>query len=163
MKIVTQEGTPESVGRAAAIGLFMGFILPVGLQTFPALGLAFLFKANKALTWLFTCISNPATIFILYPIQCYTGSLLLFNPLDYDNLTGKFDAIAGADGFMDSLNEFSNLGLDIILSFFAGGLFYGVLFAAGGYVICKKLVTAYRIKREERRKAKLERNPATSD
>ncbi len=154
-KIISQEGTPESVGRGMAIGLFIGFILPVGLQTIPALALAFLFKANKALTWLFTCISNPASVFILYPIQCYTGSLLILNPMSFSALKEKFGAIANAEGFRAILDAFLELGADIMIAFFAGGLFYGILFAIAGYWTGSRLVRIYREKKARRRAARL--------
>ena len=47
-KVMQQEGTPESVGRGIAIGLFIGFILPIGTQTFPALFLAFSFQGKQS-------------------------------------------------------------------------------------------------------------------
>ncbi len=155
IRIITQEGTPESVGRGMAIGLFIGFILPVGLQTIPALVLAFLFKANKALTWLFTCVSNPASIFILYPIQCYTGSLLVMNPMSFESLREKFGAIASADGFRAVVDAFLDLGLDIMIAFFAGGLFYGTILAIAGYLIGARLVRLYRDRKAKRRAARL--------
>ena len=134
-----------------ALGLFIGFILPVGLQTLPALALAFLLKANKVLTWTFTCISNPATVFILYPIQCYTGSLLILHPLNYTELSEKFGAIISADGFRESCSAFASLGWDIIVTFFVGGLFYGTILGFAGYWTGKCLVTLYRKQREQRR------------
>ncbi len=154
-KIISQEGTPESVGRGMAIGLFIGFILPVGLQTIPALALAFLFKANKALTWLFTCISNPASVFILYPIQCYTGSLLVLNPMSLSSLKEKFGVIATADGFRAIADAFLALGADIMIAFFAGGLFYGTIFSIAGYWTGFRLVRLYREKKAKRRAARL--------
>ena len=146
-----------------AVGLFIGFILPIGLQTIPALALAFVFKANKVLTWTFTCISNPATIFILYPIQCYTGSLLILHPLNYAELSGKFGAIVSADGFRESCAAFASLGWDIIVTFFVGGLFYGTVLGLAGYWTGKTLVTLYRKQREQRRlRREKAKHPETS-
>lgn len=153
-KVIHQEGTPESVGRGIAIGLFIGFILPIGLQTIPALVAAFFFKANKALTWLFTCVSNPASVFILYPIQCYTGSLLIFDPMSFSELEKQFANIAAADGVREVMNAFLDLGLDIIITFFVGGLFYGSIFAVLGYFTGARLVRLYRIRKEQRKAAR---------
>ncbi len=163
VKIISQEGTPESVGRGMAIGLFIGFILPVGLQTIPALALAFLFKANKALTWLFTCISNPASIFVLYPIQCYTGSLLVLKPISFASLDEKFGAIASADGFRAITKAFLDLGADIMIAFFAGGLFYGTIFALAGYWTGSRLVRLYRTKKAKRRAERQQKQKLKQD
>lgn len=150
-KIMRQEGTPESIGRGVALGLFTGFILPVGFQTIPALALAVLFKANKALTWLFTCVSNPATVLVLYPIQCYTGSLLILRPLKFAELSHRFAEIVQADTFRASYHAFLDLGSEIIITFFVGGLFYGVLLGAIGYFVSVRLVRLYRDRMEKRR------------
>lgn len=150
-KVMQQEGTPESVGRGIAIGLFTGFVLPIGTQTLPALFLAFLFKANKALTWLFTCVSNPVSIFVLYPIQCYTGSWLIFRPMSFAELNNKFGAIANADGMKAAALAFWDLGSEIMITFFVGGLFYGTICAVAGYWIGARLVRLYRKRKEKKR------------
>ena len=155
LKIIRQEGTPESVGRGIAVGLFVGFILPIGTQTFPALFLAFLFKANKALTWLFTCVSNPVTIFILYPIQCYTGSWLIFHPMSFSDLNDKFGAIANAEGISAVMQAFLALGSEIMITFFVGGLFYGTICALIGYWSGYRIVTLYRARKEKKRQERL--------
>lgn len=152
--IIRSEGTPESIGRAAAIGLIVGFILPVGFQTIPAVVLAFLFKANRALAWLFTCISNPATVLVIYPIQCYTGSLLILHPMKFDSLRHQFTAIGAAlvEGeWQVSLDAFLHLSGEVLLTFFVGGLFYGILSGAAGYWICSRIVRFYRARKEKRR------------
>lgn len=154
-KVMQQEGTPESVGRGIAIGLFIGFLLPIGTQTLPALFFAFLFKANKALTWLFTCISNPVTVFFLYPIQCYTGSWLIFRPMSFADLNDKFGAIANADGIRAVAEAFWALGSEIMITFFVGGLFYGTISAAIGYWIGSRLVRLYRKRKEKKRLERL--------
>jgi len=89
---------------------------------------------------------------VLYPIQCYTGSLLIFHPLNYAELSDKFGAIVKADGFRESCSAFLSLGGEIITTFFVGGLFYGILLGTLGYFTGKKLVEAYRKKREERKR-----------
>ncbi len=150
-KVMQQEGTPESVGRGIAIGLFVGFILPIGTQTLPALFLAILFKANKALTWLFTCVSNPASVFLLYPVQCYTGSLLILRPMSFSALNDKFGAIMRADGVKEAAIAFWNLGSEIMITFFAGGLFYGTILAVSGYWLGSRLVRLYRARKERKR------------
>lgn len=160
--IIRSDGTPESIGRSVAIGLFVGFVLPVGFQTIPALLLAFLFKANRALAWLFTCISNPATVLVLYPLQCYTGSLLILRPMKFAALHNQFTAILNASGWQERLGAFLDLGSEILLTFFVGGLFYGILSGAIGYWICFRIVRFYRARKEKRRAARaaLIRKPA---
>lgn len=155
LKVMRQEGTPESVGRAIFIGLWSGFVLPVGTQTFPALLLAFIFRANKALTWLVTNVSNPVTIIVIYPIQCYVGSLLIFNPLNFSTLNEKFGglffALQNDTTWQEKGQAFLDLGMDIMVSFFVGGVFFGTIFGLIGYWLGVRAVTFYREHKEAKK------------
>lgn len=157
LKVMRQEGTPESVGRAIFIGLWSGFVLPVGTQTFPALLLAFIFKANKALTWLVTNVSNPITIIVIYPVQCYVGSLLILRPLHFSVLKEKFGnvflALQQDITWQEKGQAFLDLGTDILITFFVGGLFFGTVFGLLGYRLGVRAVNIYR-KHKEEKKAK---------
>ena len=151
IKVVRAEGTPESIGRAAAIGLATGFILPIGFQTLPALFLAFVFKANKVLCWTFTCVSNPASVFFLYPVQCWIGSMVLFRPLTFHTLAGKFKDLAEAGTVREGIRACGALGTDIMIAFFAGGVLFALIFAPAGYWLCLRLAQAYRDRKQAKR------------
>lgn len=149
LKLVKAEGSPESIARGVAIGLAVGLILPVGAQTLPVLALAFLLKANKVLSWTFTCVSNPASVFILYPFQCWVGSYLVFKPLSRDVFASRFSALVNASSISETFHELGELGADILIPFFAGGVFFAVICAPLGYVVSLQLVRAY-LRRKER-------------
>lgn len=149
LKIVKAEGSPESIARGVAVGLTVGFVLPVGFQTLPALVLAFLLKANKVLSWTFTCVSNPASMFILYPFQCWVGSYLIFKPLSLKTFSSRFSVLSEASSWAEKFRALGELGLDVMVPFFAGGIFFAVISAPAGYVISRKLVLAY-LRRKER-------------
>lgn len=149
LKIVKAEGSPESIARGVAVGLTIGFVLPVGFQTLPALALAFVLKANKVLSWTFTCVSNPASMFILYPFQCWVGSYLVFHPLSMDSFSSRFSVLIEASTWGEKFRALGALGLDVMVPFFAGGIFFALISAPLGYVISRRLVIAY-LKRKER-------------
>ena len=46
-KAVSEKGTPEYVARGWAIGMFIGFAVPFGLQLMVSVPLAFLLKGSK--------------------------------------------------------------------------------------------------------------------
>ncbi len=161
-KILHAEGTPHSIGMGIGLGLFMSFLLPVGTQTFPALGIAFLIKANKALTFLFTWVSNPLTVIFIYPFQCYIGGWLVAHPLNIEELNGKFETIVQADGFTNACHAFLNLGGEIMRAFFAGGFALGIVSGVIGYFIGYKLVDSYRKRKEAKKLARAEHLDNTS-
>lgn len=151
VKLIKSEGTPTSIARGVAIGLAVGLIIPVGLQTLPAIFLAFVFKANKVLTWTFTCVTNPATAIVIYPFKCWIGGFLLFSPMKMDHLAEEFHDLLHAETLIGGWNAFTSLGWDILLPFFAGGLFFALLAAPLGYILSFKAVAAYHARRERRR------------
>lgn len=157
LKIVKAEGSPESIARGVAVGLTVGFVLPVGLQTLPALALAFVLKANKVLSWTFTCVSNPASMFILYPFQCWVGSYLVFNPLSLDSLSHRFSDLSKAGSWSETFHALGALGTDIMIPFFAGGVFFALISAPIGYVVSRRLVLAYLRRKERLRQMRLEK------
>ncbi len=159
-KILHSEGTPKSIARGVAIGLTCGLIIPIGLQTFPALFLAFLLKANKVLTWSFTCVTNPASVIVIYPFQCWIGSYLVFKPLSMESFNAKFQDLANAESLKEGFITFCSLGWDIILPFFAGGILFAVIAAPAGYIFSYKIVDAYQKRKAAKRKMRLQMQKA---
>ena len=147
LKIMRNSGSPEYIARGVAVGIFIGFFLPIGVQSLPAIALAWLLKGAKIPAFLLTFHSNYVTSFFFYPIQCYVGSWLLFNPLRWRMLTEKLHHLVSAP----SLEAFFELGTPLVLSFFAGGLFFGVLAAIPGYRLTIHLVIRFREERAKRR------------
>ncbi len=143
-------GTPESVGRGVAAGMFSAFIVPVGhmLLAFP---LAMLVRGARGAALLATWIVNPLTISVLYPVQCYLGSFIIGDPLSYDLIKRLvLDAMTEP-----SLKTAGTLGGELIISFFAGGLLLGVLTAVPGYFCTIIMVRRYRARRAGRKKSRI--------
>ena len=162
LKVVKAEGSPESIARGVAIGLTVGLVLPVGFQTIPVLVLAFLLKANKVLSWTFTCISNPASMFILYPFQCWVGSILVFKPLSLETFSSRFSVLAEASSWGEKFRALGELGVDVMVPFFAGGIFFALVCAPAGYLISHRLVLAY-LRRKERLRLKRQQKAVAKD
>lgn len=162
LKIVKAEGSPECIARGVAVGLTVGLILPIGFQTFPALALAFLLKANKVLSWTFTCVSNPASVFILYPFQCWVGSYLVFHPLSMSSFSSRFSSLVEASSLGETFRALGALGADVMIPFFAGGVFFALVCAPAGYVISKSLVLAYLERKKRNRQKRLQKAAESS-
>ena len=157
-KIAKQEGTPESIAMGAAIGLFIGFLIPVGGQLIICIPLAFLFKANKLVAIAATCVTNPYTITFLYPIQCWFGSLLLLDPLKLSDLNGQMKTLL-AEHSWESLMALSE---DLLIPFFVGGAAWAVMSSVPAYFIVRAAVRAYRRKKEARAEMRRARNEETA-
>lgn len=156
MKVAKAEGTPESIAKGVAIGLCCGLIIPIGLQTVPALVLAVIFKANKFLSWTFTCVTNPASVFFIYPVQCWVGSYLIFRPLTFSRLQKDLEALATIETFADAFAVFQTMSWSIIIPFFVGGIFFAVISAVPGYWLSLKLAQKYQERKERKRLRRLQ-------
>lgn len=147
LKVMRNSGSPEYIARGVAVGIFIGFFLPIGFQSLPAIALAWLLRGAKIPAFLLTFHSNYVTSFFFYPVQCYVGSWLLLNPLHWRMLTEKLHQLVSEP----SPRAFFELGTPLVLSFFAGGLFFGLLTAVPGYRLTVRLVIRFREERAKRR------------
>ncbi|WP_372808158.1 DUF2062 domain-containing protein [Pontiella sp.] len=148
LRMMRNQGSPESIGRGAAIGLFTAFSIPFALQMMIAFPLALVFKAAKVPALLFTWVTNPVTIPLIYPLQCYVGSYLIGRPISYGFIHEALLSLIEAPSF----RLLMGLGAEIFLSFFAGGLFFGILTGFFGYLGMVSLVRNYRRRKALRRK-----------
>lgn len=129
IKLVKQSGTPESISRGVAIGFFTGFLIPVGGQTVIAIALAFLFKARKIPAMACTWVTNPWTVPFIYPLQCYLGAKLIGCDLTFNTINSLIKTFLKER----TLEAFSNMGSEIVIPFFVGGAFLGLITAFGFY------------------------------
>jgi uncharacterized protein len=159
LKLVKHSGSPESVSRGVAVGFFIGFLIPFGLQMAIALPLAFIVKARKIPALACTWVTNPYTIPFIYPIQCYIGSITLGKPLSLVKIknifSNFFDACSKLDGgfianFKGTIDALLNLGGDILIPFLVGGLLFGIISAFLGYFTSFGLIIRHNKKKKEK-------------
>ena len=148
LRLMRHPGTPESVGRGVAAGLFSAFIIPVG-HMLPAFPLAMLVRGARATAVLSTWIINPFTVPVLYPVQCYLGSFIIGDPLSY-GLIKRLVLDAMTD---PSLKTAGALSGELIASFLAGGLLLGTVLAIAGYFCTTVMVRRYRARRVRRKES----------
>ncbi len=142
LRLIQHPGTPESVGRGVAAGLFSAFIIPVGHMPLAFL-LAMLVRGARGSALLATWIINPLTLSVVYPVQCYLGSFLIGVPLSYALIKKLvLDAI-----HTPSTETVGALSRELIVSFFAGGLLLGAVVAVIGYFCTTEMARRYRARR----------------
>ncbi len=144
-KLLRQSGSPEYLARGAALGVAVGFIIPISGQLIIGFPLAFWLKGSKIFMTAGTMISNPFTVVILYPIQILLGSWVIFRPLTFAELSAKD---------FSSFEAFRHLGAEIIIDFFIGGVVFSLLTVPIAYYLTLKLVRSYRRQKELRLKAR---------
>ena len=153
-KAVREKGTPEYIARGWAIGMFVGFAVPFGLQLVVSIPLSFLMKGSKLGATVGTMTTNHFTIFIIYPFQCWLGSRLIGSPLEMKEIQLQLEEVFRNQDY----ETLFSLGRTLIASFFIGGFLLAFISTPVCYYMVKYLVIEYRRSKELRRRKKLEEN-----
>ena len=136
-KMVKDPLPPEDVAAGWALGMFVGCAVPFGLQLIVSVPLALMMRVSKIGATLGTLITNPVTIFIIYPAQTWAVNRLLFG----GSLT--FQRLMYMEWTWHSVRR---LGAEAMVSFFLGGLALGMIFSPITYFLVRRLVLRYRSK-----------------
>ena len=155
LKIVREKASPEYIARGWSIGMFFGCLIPIGGQLVCSIPAAFLLKGSKIGAVLGTFITNQITVFFIYPVQCYAGAKLIGLDLSYGDIKDKLKDIVDASSFSEFVDATKSLAGDLTLAFFVGGAIMAVVLTPITYIAVKRMVIAYRIRAEKRRKKRL--------
>ena len=142
-KIVHDPLPAQGIAAGWALGMFIGCSVPFGLQLIVSIPLAMMMRVSKLGATLATFITNPVTIFFIYPAQTYVVNKILFD----GSLT--FSRLMDMEWTWASVRR---LGAEAMVSFFLGGFLMAIIMTPITYFLVKGLVTRHR----ERRAAKLE-------
>ena len=150
LRLIRHHGSPESVGRGAAAGLFSAFITPIGQMPL-ALLLALPLRGAKVTAMLTTWITNPLNMPVVYPVQCYLGSFLIGRPLSYTLIKRLVSDLI----HNPSAKTVGELSGELIASFLAGGLLLGGIMAVSGYFLATEMTRRYRARKAHRKHLRL--------
>ena len=134
-KILKEKLPPEDIAGGWALGMFIGCAIPFGLQLVIAIPLAMMMRVSKLGATLGTFITNPVTIFFIYPAQTWLVNRLLFN----GSLT--YTKLAETEWCWKSVRA---LGGEIMASFFLGGFLLAAIMTPITYFFVKRLVVRHR-------------------
>ena len=136
-KIVRDRLPPEDVAAGWALGMFVGCAIPFGLQLVVSIPLAMMMRVSKIGATLGTFVTNPVTIFFIYPAQTWVVYNLLFGSREMGELPVEW-----------TMRTVMALSGPVVISFFLGGLLLGLVLSPVTYFAVKKIVVSYRMRRE---------------
>ena len=134
-KVVHDPLPPEDVAAGWALGMFVGCAIPFGLQLVVSVPLALMMRVSKVGATVGTLITNPVTIFLIYPAQTWLVNRLLFDG------SLSFDRLVEVEWTWESVRK---LGAEAMASFFLGGFFLAIVLTPITYCVVKRLVIRYR-------------------
>ena len=132
-KIVGDPLPPEDVAAGWALGMFIGCSIPFGLQLVVSVPLAIMMRVSKVGATVGTLITNPVTIFFIYPTQTWVMYNLLFGSREMGELPSEWTR--------ESVMALSG---PVIISFFLGGLALALILSPITYFVVKRIVIRYR-------------------
>ena len=154
--LIRLRGSPQAIARGIAIGMIVAFTPTIGLQTLIALGIATLLNANRPVSIVPTWLTNPFTIPPVYAFTYYIGSFFWPGP-EPGSVTRSVRAAAKELESLDffalraQLGVFLDLGLDVFMPMWIGGLIVGAIAAAIAYPLTLRAVVRLRERRAPRR------------
>ena len=151
LKIIREKASPEYVARGWAIGMFYGCFIPFGLQLACSIPTSFFMKGSKIGATFGTLLTNPVTILFIYPAQCWVGSRLIGRSISWERICESMDKVINHTGpWYEGYQVLAAEGLDIILSFFAGGALLTLIMVPITYfgVLC--MIRRYRALQEKK-------------
>lgn len=125
-------GTPHSIARGLACGVFAGCFPLLGLQTIMGVLLAVIFRGNKLAAAIGTWISNPLTYVPVFAFNYKIGEFLL---LGFRNTVVQTDVRQS----WQSWSTLIDLGFDFIFTLFLGCLIVGIFCSFISYFLSLKL------------------------
>jgi uncharacterized protein (DUF2062 family) len=156
--LIRLRGSPQAIARGMAIGMIVAFTPTIGFQTLIPLGVATLLNANRPVSIVPTWLTNPSTIPPVYAFRYYLGSFFWPGP-EPATVTRAMGAAARD---LDSLNflalreqigVFLDLGMDVFIAMWIGGLIVGSIAAAIAYPLTLRTVVRVRERRARRRRS----------
>ncbi len=139
-RIVKERKSAEFIARGWALGVFIGSVIPFGIQIYIALPLSILLRGSKIGAITGTLISNPLTILFLYPAQCWAGSRLLGRDVSWEKISEAMKGVLSQQDW----SSLSQLSGHLVTSFFVGGLILAAIATPVTYFVVLSLVKNYR-------------------
>lgn len=150
-KIIREKATPEYVARGWAIGMFYGCFIPFGLQLACSIPTSFILKGSKIGATVGTLLTNPVSIFFIYPAQCWVGSKIIGKDLSYEAISASMNKVISHEGpWYESYQVLAAEGFDIIVSFFVGGGLLTLIMTPTTYFFVLWLIKRYRKLRDQK-------------
>ena len=137
-RFLGMKGEPSKIALSVAVGLFVGLIVPMGLQTFITVPICILLDCNIVIAITATLISNPFTIIPIYILAVRIGEFI--SPFSIS--PASINAVIIHPTF-DNLIQMGTEGLILIL---LGTFIMGTIISVAGYFLTKRIIIIHRKK-----------------
>lgn len=156
LRIIRLSTSAHSIALGIALGVFVGALPIIPLQTASVLVLAFIFRANKVSAVICTFYSNVFTLIPFYALLYLVGGFVLHalgmpverESMSLHELMEYFGTIFKPEDL--SMGELFKQGWRFFLVMMLGGVIIGVPSAFGAYFLGRRGVLSFRSHRARR-------------
>ncbi len=145
-KMVREPLPPESIAAGWALGMFVGCSVPFGLQLIVSVPLSIMMRVSKIGATLGTFITNPFTIWVIYPAQTMAMGWILGRPFTWEYILKAMRGVAKNSDWKTLLS----LSGDVVVCFLLGGLALAFILTPITYFVVRTMVRSYRSRRESK-------------
>jgi len=135
LRVMRQNSSPKQLAAALALGMFIGSLPIIPLQSIIVIALAFIFKLNKLAAWMATNYSNVFTMGPFYYFLFHVGKAVI----PFDGATLDLDHL--------KMIELIESGWDLYIVMFTGGLIFGIPATILTYFLSLFVIRRYRQRR----------------
>lgn len=144
LRVIRQRSSPHNIALGLGLGMFIGAMPIIPFQTVTVIVLAFALRTSKLSAWLATCYSNVFTMVPFYSFLYMLGKLVYPVQTTFDST--KLE-----------MSQMIAQGWDMFLAMVFGGFIFGIPASVVTYFLSRQAVVRYRKLRDERRRAKRDR------
>ena len=161
-RMLRERQPPSFVARGWAIGMFYGCTIPFGFQLILSIPTAILLKGSKVGATVGTFITNHFTIFVIYPVQCWVGNLVLKafgrDVVSVETIVSELRHVGSLSPMsVEFWSALGQLGGGVMASFFIGGALLALVCTPLTYWGVLRSVERRRARAERRRQERRER------
>lgn len=150
LRIKRLRGDPQYLAQGIGLGVFMGVLPLVPIQTLILIPLSAVLRVSTIAAFLASIVvSNPLTIVPQYYLTWKLGNFILPGRISWDHLQEVLLTIQD-EGFIDGIITFSHLGIKSIGVLLTGGVIIGLPCAGISYLVSLYLFRAVRKKRQQK-------------
>ena len=150
-KMVREPLPPEDIAAGWALGMFVGCSVPFGLQLIVSVPLSMMMRVSKIGATLGTFITNPFTVWVIYPAQTMAMGWLLGRQFTWKYILKTMHGVT-KNGDWKTLLSLSG---DVVVCFLLGGLALAIILTPITYFTVRTMVRSYRSGKESKNGSRL--------
>ncbi len=151
LRFLRIKGDPKSIAWGSFIGALIGSMPVMPFHTIGIIAVCCLTRTSSMAGLLTSlAISNPLTYIPLYYLCMVIGNFLTPYHITWDKTSSILEAIISGQGFKESVEMLSNLGIEVIIVMLTGGIVIALPTAIICYCFTLKMFIKIREKRRDK-------------